>query len=50
MFKDKFKEANDSIHADEELINKVLALKNPENRIIIFNRMGGDKKDSSFGG
>lgn len=35
MFKDKFKEANDSIHADEELINKVLALKNPENRIIV---------------
>lgn len=33
MFKDKFKEANDSIHADDELINKVLALKNPENRI-----------------
>jgi hypothetical protein len=26
MFKDDFKKANDSIHADEELINKVLAL------------------------
>lgn len=34
MFKDKFKESNDSIHADEELINKVLALKNSENRTI----------------
>ena len=34
MFKDKFREANDNIHADDELINKVLALKNPENRII----------------
>lgn len=33
MFKDKFREANDNIHADDELINKVLALKNPENRI-----------------
>lgn len=34
MFKDKFREANGSIHADDELINKVLALKNPENRVI----------------
>lgn len=27
MFKENFKKANDSIHADEELVNKVLALK-----------------------
>lgn len=33
MFKDSFKAANDNIHADEELVNKVLALKNPEKQI-----------------
>lgn len=32
MFKDRFTEANNSIHADEELVNKVLSLKDPENR------------------
>lgn len=38
MFKDDFKAANNSIHADEALVNKVLALKNPENKIIPRNK------------
>ena len=32
MFKDDFKKANDSIHADEELLNKVLSIKKQKKR------------------